>query len=395
MQTLQFCGTKAGLTLLSTPLTRWCDASRGMDGKKAAWERFTDADWAGAREGFVAALELEPGDPEALDGLGQSLWWLGERDAGIERRREAYGAYKRLGDDRGAAPAGHLPGGRASDRRPGVRGGGLAGTGAAPPGLPGHDPRARPARDRGGQAVARSRRGRGHARAALEIAHELADPDVECMALAQLGRAAVRQGRVEEGVGLLDEAMTVALGGETSDPLACGDACCTTLVVCDGLADLRRAAEWCEAVVEFNERRHFTPVQSWCRSIYGAVLVRAGDWEHADAVLADALRTVPDRRRGAGRALPLAVLADLRLRQGRSEEANGCSRAWTTIRPPSRHWWSFTCSRAIARSHRPWSTRAGTAARRPARCSCCAARSHWTRATWTLPRGAPTAARPR
>jgi hypothetical protein len=61
--------------------------------------------------------------------------------------------------------------------------------------------------------------------------------------------------RVEEGVARLDEAMTVARGGEASGPLACGDACCTTLVVCDGLADLHRAAQWCEAVVEFTERR--------------------------------------------------------------------------------------------------------------------------------------------
>jgi DNA-binding NarL/FixJ family response regulator len=141
------------------------------------------------------------------------------------------------------------------------------------------------------------------------------------MALAQLGAAAVRQGRVDEGLDLLDEAMTVALGGETSDPLACGDACCTTLVVCDGLADLDRAAQWCEAVVEFAERRRFLPVQSWCRSIYGGVLVRAGEWERAETVLTEALRRDSDRRRGGGRALPLAVLADLRLRQGRTEEA--------------------------------------------------------------------------
>ena len=120
---------------------------------------------------------------------------------------------------------------------------------------------------------------------------------------------------------LLDEAMTVALGGESRDPLACGDACCTTLVVCDGLADLNRAAQWCEAVVEFTERRRYTPVQSWCRGIYGAVLVRAGEWERAEAVLAEGLRRHADRRKGGGHALPLAVLAELRLRQGRSEEA--------------------------------------------------------------------------
>jgi DNA-binding NarL/FixJ family response regulator len=115
--------------------------------------------------------------------------------------------------------------------------------------------------------------------------------------------------------------MTVALGGETRDPMACGDACCTTLVVCDGLADLDRAAQWCEAVVDFTERRRYTPVQSWCRGIYGTVLIRAGDWERAEAVLAEALERRVDRRRGGGRALPLAVLAELRLRQGRDEEA--------------------------------------------------------------------------
>ena len=160
-----------------------------------------------------------------------------------------------------------------------------------------------------------------HARAALELAHAIADADIECMALAQLGRAAVRQGRVDEGVELLDEAMTVALGGESSDPLACGDACCTTLLVCDALADLSRAAQWCEAVVEFTERRRFTPVQAWCRGVYGGVLVRAGDWERAEAVLTEALARPGDRRRGGGHVLPLTVLADLRLRQGRPDEA--------------------------------------------------------------------------
>jgi DNA-binding NarL/FixJ family response regulator len=126
---------------------------------------------------------------------------------------------------------------------------------------------------------------------------------------------------VQEGVAFLDEAMTVALGGETSDPLACGDACCTTLVVCDDLDDLDRAAQWCEAVVAFAERRRFLPVQSWCRGIYGGVLVRAGDWDRAEAVLVEALRRDPDRRRGGGHALPLATLAELRLRQGRPDEA--------------------------------------------------------------------------
>jgi tetratricopeptide (TPR) repeat protein len=73
-----------------------------MDHRATGWQRFAEADWAGAREAFAAALTDDPGDPQALDGLGQSLWWLGERDAAIDRRREAYAAYQRAGSARDA-----------------------------------------------------------------------------------------------------------------------------------------------------------------------------------------------------------------------------------------------------------------------------------------------------
>jgi tetratricopeptide (TPR) repeat protein len=75
---------------------------RAMDSTHPGWQRFSEADWAGAREAFSEALEEDPGDPDALDGLGQALWWMGERDAGIERRREAYNAYRRRDDARNA-----------------------------------------------------------------------------------------------------------------------------------------------------------------------------------------------------------------------------------------------------------------------------------------------------
>ena len=293
----------------------------GVTDVALGWELFGLADWQGARDAFQAALDAAPGDPDALDGLGQASWWMGERDAAIEYRRESFAAYRRAGATRDAARlAVYLAGEHRIDGQAAAANGWIA--------------RARRllAKEEAqpeigwleieeAKRAAEPAEAERHARAALDIAQSLGDPDVECMALAQLGRALVSAGRVEEGMGLLDEAMAVALGGETSDPLACGDACCTTLLVCDQLADLRRASEWCAAVVEFTERRHFTPVQSWCRSIYGAVLVRAGDWERAETVLTEALRMHQDQRRAGGRALPLSVLAELRLRQGRDEEA--------------------------------------------------------------------------
>ncbi|HWT23665.1 MAG TPA: hypothetical protein VN213_09175, partial [Solirubrobacteraceae bacterium] len=291
-----------------------------MGGKQAAWERFGRAEWAAARDAFAAVLAEDPDDPEALDGLGQALWWLGERDAGIDRRREAYAGYQRRGD---ARRAGGIAAYLAAEHR-------IDGLDAAAAGWIARARRLLAGQDAvpelGWLAIEEAKRAEdpaaaeGHARSALAIAHALADPDVECMALAQLGRALVGQGRIDEGIALLDEAMTVALGGETSDPLACGDTCCTTLVVCHGLADLERAAQWCEVVIDFTDRRRFFPVQAWCRGIFAGVLVRAGEWDRAEAVLAEALRRHVGRRTGR-RVLPLTVLADLRLRQGRSEEA--------------------------------------------------------------------------
>jgi DNA-binding CsgD family transcriptional regulator/predicted negative regulator of RcsB-dependent stress response len=294
---------------------------RAMAGTDAAWAHFARADWEEARAAFAAALDEQPGDAEALDGLGQSLWWLGDRDAAIASRCEAFAAYRRAGDDRKAGGlAAYLAGEHRIDGRVAAAAGWLARAERLLAGRP-------LGAEHGWLAIERTKRAgdpaeaERSARAALELAHRLADPDIECMALAQLGRAAVAQGRVDAGMALLDEAMAVALGGEAADPLACGDACCTTLVVCHGVADVRRASEWCEAVVDFSERRRFLPVQSWCRAIYGGVLVRSGEWARAEAVLGEALRRSADRRRGGGGALPLATLAGLRLRQGRPDEA--------------------------------------------------------------------------
>jgi DNA-binding CsgD family transcriptional regulator/Tfp pilus assembly protein PilF len=281
-------------------------------------QAFAAADWEAARTAFEAALRDTPDDPEALDGLGRSLWWLGDREAGIARRRDAYAAFQRRGNARAAGGlAVYLAGEHRIDGRAAESSGWLA---RARRLLADQDD----CTEAGWLAVEEAKRAEDlvtaerHARAALAIAHAVGDADVECMALAQIGRAVVRQGRIEEGAALLDEAMTVALSGESHDPLACGDACCTTLVACDGMADVQRAAQWCESVVEFSERRRFLPLQGWCRGIYGGVLVRGGDWVRAEQVLDEALRRPT---KGSGRVTALAALAELRILQGRTEEA--------------------------------------------------------------------------
>ena len=174
--------------------------------------------------------------------------------------------------------------------------------------------------ERAKRAVGKPAEQERHARAAIALAQELKDADLEAAALAQLGLARVDAGDTEGGLTLLDEAMTTATGGEASDPLSIGDTCCTTLVACDRLADFARASEWCREVVEFTGRRGFTPLHLWCRTVYAGVLTATGDWERAERELLWSLRGYEQLGSGS-RVFALARLADLRVRQGRLGDA--------------------------------------------------------------------------
>jgi DNA-binding NarL/FixJ family response regulator len=278
-------------------------------------------DFEAARAAAEAVLEDDPSEPDALDVLGETLWTLGEREEGVARRRDAYVAHRRRGDRRRAAwLAVYLAGESRIAGRSAEANGWLARARGLLDGL-------EPGGEHGWLAIEEAKRAPGaaeaaeHASRALTIAREAGDVDVEISALAQLGLARTTLGDVEGGTALLDEAMTAALAGEGTDWLCVGDACCTTLVACEQLSDLPRAVDWCRSVVDWAERRRYLPMQSWCRSIYAGVLTRTGEWPAAEAALRDALARPQDAGRGAGRALPLARFAELRLRQGRLEEA--------------------------------------------------------------------------
>jgi hypothetical protein len=54
-------------------------------------------DWASAKASFQAVLDREE-SAEALAGLGNVLWWLGETEASIDRTQRAYAAFRRRPD---------------------------------------------------------------------------------------------------------------------------------------------------------------------------------------------------------------------------------------------------------------------------------------------------------
>ena len=85
---------------------------------------------------------------------------------------------------------------------------------------------------------------------ATEIAERFGDPDLLALAGHEQGHALVRQGRVEDGLRLVDEAMVAATAGELS-PIATGLVYCSVIAYCQDLYELRRAREWTDALTQW------------------------------------------------------------------------------------------------------------------------------------------------
>jgi DNA-binding CsgD family transcriptional regulator len=283
-----------------------------------------DGDWRAAEAAFRQALEAEE-TPTALFGLGQALLWRGETDTSGRLHERAYAGFRRAGDPAEAALCAinmyfiH---------------GACLGNEAAAGGWMGRLGRLVEGFDleplRGWLILVRSdHRGRRDpaagealAREALAIARAAGDVDLELCALSQVGAMLVEAGALEEGLPLIDEAMAGSLGGEGRSLDTVVFTSCTTITCCSRAAQFARAAQWIRASDDF-VRRHGSPhVFTVCRLHLGTVLFSLGRWPEAEHELQEALRM----SRGAEPALfaeALAKLAELRLAQGRIEEAAG------------------------------------------------------------------------
>ena len=82
---------------------------------------------------------------------------------------------------------------------------------------------------------------------AAEIGARTGDADLLTLALHFRGRALVKEGRVREGLALLDEAMVAVVAGEVWPPVA-GNIYCSMIDACQEIADVRRAHEWTTAL---------------------------------------------------------------------------------------------------------------------------------------------------
>ena len=156
------------------------------------------------------------------------------------------------------------------------------------------------------------------ATAALTIARRYGDVDLEFDAVALLGESYVAGGRIREGMKLLDEAMTAVSAGEVVGVVPVSDIYCRMLSACEIALDVARAKEWMAEAGSFGAWSDFVPPV--CRTHYAGILIATGSWVEAEEQLLTALRIFESSYRGMS-GWPLVKLADLRVRQGRFDEA--------------------------------------------------------------------------
>jgi class 3 adenylate cyclase/DNA-binding NarL/FixJ family response regulator len=88
------------------------------------------------------------------------------------------------------------------------------------------------------------------ASAAVEIGERFQEADLVAAALHLQGRVLIKQGRVESGLALLDEAMVAVTAGELS-PLMTGLIYCSVVAACQEVYALSRAREWTSALAQW------------------------------------------------------------------------------------------------------------------------------------------------
>ena len=283
------------------------------------WAALNAGDAATARAAFERALaEVETGS--AREGLGQALYLQRDYSGAIKQHERAYAAYRREGHAVAAARVARIlawiTGNVLGDWA--VQNGWLA-RALRILAEAGED-----APEHGWVLIIKSYTEPDAAareamfREAITIGRRFADPNVEIESLASLAALFLLTGRDNEGLALLDESMAALCAGELTEIASVDNLFCGLFWACELVNDVVRADQWMRATAEVMASRNV--VGAFCRAHYGGILTAAGRWQEAEVQLIDAARHF-DRGMPERRAAAIIRLADLRVLQGRLEEA--------------------------------------------------------------------------
>ena len=268
-----------------------------------------------------AVLESAPPTPAVLEGLAAASYVLFDYPRAIEEQERAYAGFRRAGNGADAAriarTLGYLYGTTAGDWA--VANGWIARAKTLLEDHPESSERGWVALTEGMFEERRARKEEAYL-TAVEIGRQTGDTDLTFATLSYLGASLVHDDRVEEGMALLDEALAAVAGGDVEDFIIVEEIFCQMFSACEHAHDVGRAEQWIRVGETIADRRRLPAVSAYCRTHYGGILTAAGRWQEADATLTEAVRLWALGRRSL-KAGALVRLADLRVKQGRYDEA--------------------------------------------------------------------------
>ncbi len=128
---------------------------------------------------------------------------------------------------------------------------------------------------------------------ALTIGEQFRERDLIAFARSSQGRILVRQGKLDDGLGLFDEVMLSATAGELS-PVVAGLMYCAALECCHQVHALHRAREWTSAFSSWCDAQpQILLFAGNCRVYRAELLTLAGSWGEALEETGRASRSVP------------------------------------------------------------------------------------------------------
>jgi ATP/maltotriose-dependent transcriptional regulator MalT len=168
---------------------------------------------------------------------------------------------------------------------------------------------------------------------AAEIGERFGDEDLLALTVHEQGCALIQRGRVEEGLGLLDEAMVAVTAGEVS-PIVTGIVYCSVISGCQEVYELRRAQEWTAALTRWcEEQPDMVSFSGTCMVHRAEIMELRGSWRSA-------LQEAQQARRRCERGNNQSAAAQALYRQGEVHRLRGeFYAAEEAYRDASRYGW--------------------------------------------------------
>ncbi len=164
------------------------------------------------------------------------------------------------------------------------------------------------------------------ARQAVEIAERFADSDLAAIALHAQGVERIKQGSIDEGLQLMDEAM-VGVTAESVSPIVAGIVYCGVIAGCEEAFEVRRAQEWTNALTRWcDEQPQMVSFTGRCLAHRAGLMQLHGEWMDALAEAKLARERCEEAMNRAATGQALYQQGELHRLQGHFEAAEAAYR---------------------------------------------------------------------